>query len=148
MTGATSTTGGGSGAAARTLPLLHPSAFRRSTVLTKPVNICFIVSFPSIELLNFHFNRVTDAPDSGRCSVEGNVPKESSRRFQARQSRDCTLLQRQIACQKRREAKSRQIKEVSRQVSARTVEGVESVEKAVTQQPNSSTRNGTGNLMG
>src|SRR5207245_6511829 len=106
MTGATSTTGGGGGPAARTLPLLHPSAFRRSTALTKPVNICFIVSFPSIELMNFRFNRVTGAPDSGRCSVEGNVPRPSSRRFQARQSRDCTLFQRQIAYQIRLEAQS------------------------------------------
>jgi len=39
--------------------------------------------------MNRHFNRVTDAPDSRRCSVEGNVPRESSRRFQARQLRDC-----------------------------------------------------------
>src|SRR4029077_7250526 len=106
------TTGGGGGAAARTLPLLHPSAFRRSTVTTKPVNMCFIVSFPSIELKNFRFNRVTDAPESGRCSVEGNVPRESSRRFQARQSRDCTLLQGQTAYQNRRAAKSCQIKEL------------------------------------
>src|SRR5580700_9753812 len=81
MTGATSTTAGGGGDAARTLSLLHPSAFRRSTALTKPVDICFIISFPSIELLNFRFNRVTDAPDSGRCSVEGKVPRESSCRF-------------------------------------------------------------------
>jgi hypothetical protein len=71
MTGATSTTGGGGGAAARTLPLPHPSAFRRSTALSKPINICFIVSFPSIKLMNFRFNRVTGAPDSRRCSVEG-----------------------------------------------------------------------------
>src|ERR1700722_267541 len=110
MTGATSTTGGGGGAAARTLPLLQPSPFSRRTALTKPVGICFIIFFPSIELSNFRINRVTDAPGSGRCSVGGSVPRESSRRFQARPSRDCTLLQKQIACQSRREAKSRQIK--------------------------------------
>jgi hypothetical protein len=52
MTGATSTTGGGGGAAARTLPLLQPRAFSRRTALTKPADICFIISFPSIELLN------------------------------------------------------------------------------------------------
>src|SRR5580704_3635023 len=81
MTGATSTTGGGGGAAARTLPLLQPSAFSRSTALTKAVDICFIFFFPSIELLNFRFNRDTDAPESGRCSVGGNVARESSCRF-------------------------------------------------------------------
>src|SRR5216684_8911716 len=53
MTGATSTNGGGGGAAARTLPLLQPRAFSRRTALTKPVDICFIISFPSIELLTF-----------------------------------------------------------------------------------------------
>jgi hypothetical protein len=94
--------------------------------------------------MNFRFNRVTGAPDSGRCSVEVNVPRESSRRFQARQSRDCTLLQKQMADQNGCAAKSRQIKELSRQFSTRTVEGVESVEKAGTRQPNSSTRNGAG----
>src|SRR6266403_2940575 len=71
MTGATSTNGGGGGAAARTLPLLQPRAFSRRTALTKHVDICFIISFPSIELLTFLFNRVTNAPESGRCSVEG-----------------------------------------------------------------------------
>ena len=76
------------------------------------------------------------------------MPRESSRRFQARQSRDCTLLQTQVACQNRREAKSRRIKEFSRQFNTRTVEGGESVEKAGTRQPNSSTRNGTGNPNG
>jgi hypothetical protein len=89
--------------------------------------------------MNFRFNRVTGAPALGRCSVEGNVPRESSRRFQARQSRDCALLQGQIAYQIRREAKSRQIKELSRQFGTRTVEGVESVEKAGMRQPNSPT---------
>jgi len=79
--------------------------------------------------MNFRFNRVTGAPESRRCSVEGNVPRESSRRFQARQSRDCTLLQGQIACQIRLEAKSFRIKELSRLFSTRTVERVESVEK-------------------
>jgi hypothetical protein len=55
MTGATSTAGGGGGAAARTLPVLQPRAFSSSTVLTKTVDICFIISFPSIVLLNFRF---------------------------------------------------------------------------------------------
>src|SRR5579871_6815826 len=114
MTGATSTTGGGGGAAARTLPLLQPRAWSRRTALTKPVNICFIVSFPSIELKSFRFNRVTGAPESGRCSVGGKCVPRVVLSIQARQSRDCTLLQRQMAYQKRREAKSRRIKEVCR----------------------------------
>src|SRR5580704_14458090 len=71
MTGATSTIGGEGGAEARTLPVLQPRAFSSSTALTKTVDICFIISFPSIVLLNFRFNRVTDAPESGRCSVGG-----------------------------------------------------------------------------
>jgi hypothetical protein len=50
------------------------------------------------------------------------------------------LLQTQIEDQIRREAKSCQIKELSRQFSTRTVEGVESVEKAGTRQANSSKR--------
>jgi hypothetical protein len=75
MTGATSTTGGGGGAAARTLPLLQPKVVSRSTALTKAPDICFM-SFPSIESLNFYFNRVTGAPESKRCSVEGKcVPR-------------------------------------------------------------------------
>src|ERR1700722_12361897 len=119
MTGATSTTGGGGGPAARTFPLLQPIAISRSAALTKPANICFIIFPPQIVLLNSRLNRVTGAPESGRCSVGGNVPRESSRRFQARQSRDCTLLQKQIAYQIRREAKSCQINEVSRQFNAR-----------------------------
>src|SRR5580658_4909474 len=99
MTGATSTTGGGGGAAARTLPLLQPSAWSRRTALTKAEDICLIISFPSIELLNFRCNRVTGAPDSGRCSVGGKCGPGVVLSIQARQSRDCTLLQTQIACQ-------------------------------------------------
>src|ERR1700758_3350042 len=99
MTGATSTTGGGGGAAARTLPLLHPSALSISTALTKVIDICFIISFPSIESLHLRFNRVTDAPESGRCSVEGECGPRVVLSIQARQSRDCTLLQGQIGYQ-------------------------------------------------
>jgi hypothetical protein len=51
MTGATSTTGGEGGAAARTLSLLQPSAFSKSTALTKAVEVCFIF---------FPLNRVTE----------------------------------------------------------------------------------------
>src|SRR5208282_6873406 len=105
MTGATSTTGGGGGAAARTLPLLQPSAWSRRTALTTAIDICFIISFPSIELLNFCFNRVTGAPESGRCSVGGKCGPRVVLSIQARQSRDCTPLQGQIACQNRHEAK-------------------------------------------
>src|SRR5580700_2146116 len=136
MTGATSTTGGGGGAAARTFPLPQPSAFSRSTALTRAVDICFIF-FPSIELLNFCFNRVTGAPESGRCSVGGKCGPRVVLSIQARQSRDCTLLQRQIAYQNGHEAKYRQLKEVFRRCSTRTVEGVESVEKADSRQPDS-----------
>src|SRR6201997_5763192 len=93
MTGATSTTGGGGGAAARTLPLLQPSAFSRSTTLTKAVDICFIISSPQSWLLNFRFNRVTGAPESGRCSVGGKCGPRVVLSIQARQSRDCPLLQ-------------------------------------------------------
>src|SRR6202453_303531 len=81
MTGATSTTGGGGGAAARTLTLLQASAYSRSTALTNPADICFIISFPQSWILDFRFNRVTGAPESGRCSVGGNVAQESSCRF-------------------------------------------------------------------
>src|ERR1700719_3334208 len=130
MTGATSTTGGGGGAAARTFPLLQPSAFSSSTALTKVVDICFIISFPSIVVTYFRFNRVTGAPESGRCSVGGKCGPRVVLSIQARQSRDCTLLQKQIAYQNRHEAKSRQIKELSKQFSTKNVEGVESVEKA------------------
>lgn len=45
MTGATSTNGGG-GTAARTLLLLQPSVFSRSTALTNAADICFVISFP------------------------------------------------------------------------------------------------------
>src|ERR1700752_732751 len=82
MTGATSTTGGGGGAAARTLPLLQPSVWSRRTALTKAVDICFIISFPSIVVARLppsiaslaHLNR-----DAARLG--GNVARESSCRF-------------------------------------------------------------------
>src|SRR5580658_9095222 len=90
MTGATSTTGGGGGAAARTSPLPQPKAFSRSTTLAKALDICFII-FPSIELLNFRFSRVTGAPESGRCSVEGKCVPRVVLSIQAHQSRDCTF---------------------------------------------------------
>src|SRR5580658_7719913 len=90
MTGATSTTGGGGGAAARTLPLPQPSPFSNSTVQTKPVNICFII-FPFNPILNSCFNRVTGAPESGRCSVEGKCDPRVVWSIQAHQSRDCTF---------------------------------------------------------
>src|SRR6266404_4992687 len=106
MTGATSTIGGGGGAAARTLPLLQPSAWSRRTALTKAVDICFIIFFP----LNRGYLTSASIASLARlirdaARLGGNVPRESSRRFQARQSRDCTLLHRQIACQNRHEAK-------------------------------------------
>src|SRR5216683_4055343 len=91
MTGATSTNGGGGGAAARTLPLLQPRAFSRRTALTKPVDICFIISFPSIELLTFLTIASRTRLNRDAARLKGNVPRESSRRFQARPSRDCTL---------------------------------------------------------
>src|SRR6266436_7763564 len=91
MTGATSTIGGGGGAAARTLPLLQPRAWSRRTVLIKAVDICFIISSPQSWLLNFRFNRVTDAPESGRCLVGGKCSPRVVLSIQARQSRDCTL---------------------------------------------------------
>src|SRR6059058_830458 len=92
MTGATSTNGGGGGAAARTLPLLQPRAFSRRTALAKPVDICFIISFPLkrvIDLFSSIASRTRLNRDAAR--LKGNVPRESSRRFQARPSRDCTL---------------------------------------------------------
>jgi hypothetical protein len=49
---------------------------------------------------------------------------------------------------KPKQAKSRQLKEVFRQRSTGAVEGVESVEKAGTRQPNWSTRNGAGKSNG
>src|ERR1700740_3801012 len=104
MTGATSTTGGGGGAAARTLPLLQPSVWSRRTALTKAVDICFIISFPSIVVLNFRFNRVTDAPESGRCSVGGKCGPRVVLSIQARPSRDCPLYPREISYHNRREA--------------------------------------------
>src|ERR1700758_426250 len=115
MTGATSTTGGGGGAAARTLPLLHPSALRRSAALTKPVNICFIISFPTIELLNLHFNRGTGAPQSGRCSVGGGCSPESRLVDSGASVARLHSSPTQIASQKERDAKSRQIKELPKQ---------------------------------
>jgi hypothetical protein len=93
MTGATSTTGGEGGAAARTLPLLQPTVFSRSTALTKAVDICLTIFSPQSWLLNFRFNRVTGAPESGRCSVGGKCGPRVVLSIQARQSRDCTLLQ-------------------------------------------------------
>src|ERR1700731_3596642 len=105
MTGATSTTGGGGGAAARTLPLLQPNAWSRRTALTKLIDICFIISFPSIVVTNFRFNRVTGAPGSGRCSVGGKCGPRVVLSIQARQSPDCTLVRTQIAYQNRYEAK-------------------------------------------
>src|SRR5580692_9868096 len=89
MTGATSTTCGGGGAAARTLPLLQPSAWSRRTALTKAIDICFIISFPQSWLPNYRFNHVTGAPESGRCSVGGKCGPRVVLSIQARQSRDC-----------------------------------------------------------
>jgi len=106
----------------------------RKTALTKAVDICFIISFPSIESLNLCFNRVTGAPESRRCSVGGKCAQRVVSSISGASVTRLHLLQGQIAYQIRGEAKSFQIKEGSRRFSRRTVEGVESVEKAGTRQ--------------
>src|ERR1700688_1204418 len=78
MTGATSTIGGGAGAAARTLPL-QPSAFSRSAALANPVDICFIISFP----LNRGYQTPASIASLARLNRDaarlgGNVAQESS----------------------------------------------------------------------
>jgi hypothetical protein len=60
--------------------------------------------------------------------LKGNVPRESSRRFQACPSRDGTLDPRQIAYQNRRDAKYHVIKRLFGPFSTVTVEEVEEVE--------------------
>src|SRR5437868_349674 len=122
MTGATSTTGGGGGAAARTLPLLQPSAWSRRTALSKAADICFIIFSPQSWLLNFRFSRVTGAPESGRCSVEG---KCALRVVSSISGAPVTRLpcwwtqwfqpsQRQIGCHTRDRARSRRMNEFFR----------------------------------
>lgn len=89
MTGATSTTGGGGGAEARTLPVLQPSAFSEMTAPTNAVNICLIVSFPSILItltsLQSRHRRARTVTLLG-CCVRGGPMVVLS--IQARQSRD------------------------------------------------------------
>src|SRR6266436_7177783 len=143
MTGATSTTGGGGGAAARTLPLLQPTAFSRITALTKAVDICFIISFPSIELLNFRFNRVTDAPESGRCSVAGkcalrvvsSISGASVTRLPCWWTQSFQPSQMQIACHSRGPARSRGMNKVSGGIFTPAVREVRSVRGGNSREP-------------
>src|SRR5713226_7805726 len=152
MTGATSTNGGGGGAAARTLPLLQPSAFSRITALTKAVDICFIISFPSIELLNFRFNRVTDAPESGRCSVAGkcalrvvsSISGASVTRLPCWWTQSFQPSQKQIVCHSRGSARSCRMNEFSDGISTPAVKEVRSVREDNSREPNWPTNNGGG----
>ena len=80
MTGATSTVGGGGGAEARTLPLLHPSALSSNTALTNAVVILFIFEFPFVIA---SLARLND--DAARFVCNGSMVVLS---IQARQSRD------------------------------------------------------------
>src|SRR4029077_4079591 len=81
-TGCTSTTGGGGGAAARTFPLLQPSAWSRRTALTKAVDICFIICFPSIVVTYLPLQIASLARlNRDAARLGGNVVQESSCRF-------------------------------------------------------------------
>jgi hypothetical protein len=128
MTGEISTTGGADGAAPLTLPL-EPNTLSGSAAPTKPLEIRLLTSLPSIESLNFCLNRVTDAPESGRCSVEEMVARGSSSRFRrVSHATALPVLGRQAAYQNRRALNQRRIKEIWRTCWTGGVEEVESVE--------------------
>src|SRR2546430_1265987 len=106
MTGATSTIGGGGGGGGRPLSFVPSKGRGGGNELNKGGDICFFISFSSIVVFLISFlSPFWRASFWTQLRLGGNVARESSRRFQARQSRDCTLLQRQIACQNRHEAK-------------------------------------------
>src|SRR4029077_13973156 len=147
MTGSTSTTGGGGGAAARTLPLLHPSAFRRSSALTKPVNICFIVSFPSIELRTYVSIASLARLNRDAARLGGNVARESSCRFRRvshaialfSKGKSHTRSDAKLSYAKSRRSTGSSAEELSK--------GSKVSRKPVRDGANSSTRNGVGTLM-